>query len=114
MSTTTVTGKIVCHWFLAPPMSLQSGLKYSPYSTEWIDVYYKNICGNISILWNRSFMISTRDTTSMPIGNSQVSETGYEPCLLYFTVTSIELKVFTFQHGLYIGRNIYRLLIIRP
>ena len=48
----------------------------------------------------------TRDTTSMPIGNSQVSETGYESCLLYFTVTNIELKVFTFQHGLNIGRNI--------
>ena len=34
MSTTTVTWKIVCHWFLAPPMSLQCALKYSPSSTE--------------------------------------------------------------------------------
>ena len=58
MSTTTVTWKIVCYWFLAPPMSLQCGLKYSPCSTEWIDVYYKNIRGNISILWNCSFMIA--------------------------------------------------------
>ena len=48
----------------------------------------------------------THDTTSMPIGNSQLFEIGYESCLLYFTVTSIELKVFTFQHGLNIGRNI--------
>ena len=69
MSTTTVTWKIVCHWLLPPLMPLQCGLKYSPYSTEWIDVHYKHICGNTSILWNRSFMICTRDATSMPIGN---------------------------------------------
>ena len=30
---------------------------------------------------------------SMPIGNSQLSKTGYESCLLYYTVTSIEEKV---------------------
>ena len=58
ISTTTVTWKIVCYWFLAPPMSLQCGLKYSLCSTEWIDVYYKNIRGNTSILWNCSFMIA--------------------------------------------------------
>ena len=113
MSTTTVTWKIVCHWLLPPLKPLQCGLKYSPCSTKWIDVYYKHICGNISILWNCLFMISTRDTTSMLIGNSQLSKTGYKSCLLYYTVTSIELKVFTFQHGLNIGQNIYRLLIIR-
>ena len=112
MSTTTVTWKIICHWLLVPPMPLQCSLKYSPCSTEWIDVYYKHICGNILILLNHLFMISTRDTTSMLIGNIQLSKTGYESCLLCYTVTSIELKVFTFQHGLNIGQNIYRLLII--
>ena len=113
MSTTTVTWEIVCHWLLPPLMPLQFGLKYSPCCIDWIDVYYKHICENILILWNRSFMISTHDATSMLIGNSQVSKTGYKSCLLYYTVTSIELKVFTFHHGLNIGRNIYRLLIIR-
>ena len=103
MSTTTVTWTIVCHWLLPPLMPLQFGLKYSPCSTEWIDVYYKHICGNTSILWNRLFMISMRDATSMPIGNSQLSKTSYESCLLHYTVTSIELKVFTFHHGLNIG-----------
>ena len=29
---------------------------------------------------------------SMPIGNSQLSKTGYESCLLYYTVPSIEQK----------------------
>ena len=49
---------------------------------------------------------------SMSIGNSQLSKTGYEYCLLHYTVTSIEEKVFTFKHGLNIGSSIYRLLII--
>ena len=40
---------------------------------------------------------------SMPIENSQLSKTGYESCLLYYMVTSIEEKVFTFKHGLNIG-----------
>ena len=58
----TVTWKIVRHWLLAPSIPLQSGLKHSPCSTEWIDVYYKHTCGNIIILWYRSFrMISMRD-----------------------------------------------------
>ena len=116
MSTTTVTWKILCHWLLAPPMSLQCGLKHSPWSTEWIDVYYKYTCGNIIILWNLSFRtISMRITESMPIGNGQLSKTGYESCLLYYMVTSIEQKVFTLKHGLNIGRSIYqyRLLITR-
>ena len=119
MSTTTVTWKIVCHWLLAPPMPLQCGLKYSPCSTEWIDVYYKHTVGNI-ILWNHSFpMINMRNTKSMPIGNGQLSKTSYESCLLYYMVTSIAQKVFTFKHGLNIGRSIYQyrlllgLLIIR-
>ena len=103
MSTTTVTWKIVCHWLLAPPMPLQSDLQHSPCSTEWIDVYNKHTCGNI-ILWNRSFhMISMRDTKYMPIGNAQLSKTGHESCLLYYMVTGIEQKVFTFKHGLIIG-----------
>ena len=38
---------------------------------------------------------------SMPIGNSQLS--GYESCLLHYTITSIEEKVITFKHGLDIG-----------
>ena len=72
-----------------------------------------SVDGNILILWNRSFMISTCDTKSMPIGNSQLSKTGYESsCLLYYTVISIDQKVFTFKHGLNIGQSIYRLLII--
>ena len=37
---------------------------------------------------------------SMTIGNSQLSKTGNESCLLHYTVTSIEEKVFTFKHGL--------------
>ena len=84
-------------------------LKHSPCSTEWIDIYYKHTCGNIIILWNRSFrMISMRDTKSMPFGNGQLSKTGYKSCLLYYMVTSIEQKVFTFKHGLNIGRSIYQ------
>ena len=109
MSTTTVTqGKIVCYWLLAPPMPLQCGLKHSPCSTEWIDVYYKHTCGNIIILWNRPFHTnSMRDKNeSMPIGNGQLSKTGYESCLLYYMVTSIEQKVCTFKHSLNIGRSI--------
>ena len=50
---------------------------------------------------------------SMAIGYSQLSKTGYESYLLYYTVTSIEQKVFAFKHGLNIGWSIYRLLIIR-
>ena len=57
----TVTWKIAYHCLLAPPLPLQCGLKYSPCSTEWTDVYYKHICGNILILWNSLFMISMRD-----------------------------------------------------
>ena len=102
MSTTTVTWKIVCYWFLAPLMPLHYGLNYSPCSTEWIDVHYKHICGNVLILWNHLF-ISMSDKKSIPIGNSQLSKTGYESCLLYCTVRSIEQKVFTFKHGLNIG-----------
>ena len=108
-------------------MPLQCGLKHSPCSTEWIDVYYRHTCGNIIILsrgmngsiillWNHSFpLISMRDTKSMPIGNDQLSKTSYKSCLLYYMVTSIEQKVFTFKHGLNIGRSIYRysLLIFR-
>ena len=45
-------------------------------------------------------MIRIRDKKSKPIGNSQLSKTGYESGLLYYTVTSIEEKVFTFNHGL--------------
>ena len=103
MSTNIVTWKIVYHWLLAPRMPLQYGFKYLPCSTEWIDVYYKHICGNVLILWNRLFMISTRDKESMPIGNSQLTKIGHESCLLYCTVTSTEQKVFTFKHGLNIG-----------
>ena len=39
----------------------------------------------------------------MPIGNSQLSKTGYESYLLHYTVTSIEEKVVTFKHGLNAG-----------
>ena len=96
-----------CHCLLVPPMPLHCCLKYLPYSTEWIDIYYKYIHGNILILWNHLFMIRTCDTKSKPIGNSQLSKTGYESCLLYYTVISIQQKVFTFNHGLkgkvYIG-----------
>ena len=45
-------------------------------------------------------MISMHDTKSMPIGNSQLSKTSYESCLLYYIATSIEQKVFTFKQGL--------------
>ena len=78
-------------------------LKIFALLTEWIDVYYKHICGNILTLWNHLFMVSTFDTKSMPIGNSQLSKTGYVSCLLYYTVTSIKQKVFTFKHGLNVG-----------
>ena len=108
MSTTTVTWKIVCHWLLAPPMPLQCGLKYSPCSTEWIDVYYKHICGNILILWNRLFMISTRDKNPCRLETvNSLKQLGYESCPLHYTVTSIEEKVFTFKHGLNIGWSIH-------
>ena len=73
MSTTTVTWKIVCHWLLPPPMPL---------------------------LWNRLF-ISMCDKNPCQLETcSQLSKTGYKPCLLYYTVTSIEQKVFTFKHSL--------------
>ena len=100
MSITTVTWKFVCHWLLAPPLLLQCGLKYSPCSTEWIDVYYKHICGNILEPFIRDKHARLK---SMPIGNSQLSKTGYESYLLHYMVTSIEEKVFTFKHGLNIG-----------
>ena len=58
-------------------------------------------------------MVSMCDTKSMPIGNSQLSKTDYESCLLYYMVTSIEQKIFTLKHGLNIGQSIYRLKIIR-
>ena len=91
-------------------MSLASGtstaismwLKYSPCSTEWIDVYYNHICGSILILWNHLDDKHVRQK-SMTIGNSQLSKTGYDSCLLHYTVTGIEEKVFTFKHGLNIG-----------
>ena len=85
MSTTTVTWKIVCHWLLAPPLPLQCGLKYLPCSTEWIDAYYNHICGNISVLWNRLFMISMRDKNpcQLETANSLKQAMKYESCLLY-------------------------------
>ena len=45
LSTTTVNWKIVCCSHLVPPIPLYYGLEDSPCSTEWIDVYYKHICG---------------------------------------------------------------------
>ena len=53
-------------------------------------------------------MVTMCDTKSMPIGSSQLSETGYKSCLLYYMVTNIAQKVFTFKHGLNIGQSIYR------
>ena len=50
-------------------------------------------------------------TKSILIGNSQLSKTGYESCLLYYMVTSIEQKVFSFKHDLNIGQSIHRLYI---
>ena len=50
-----VTWKIVCHWLLAPPMTLQCGLKHPPCSTEWIGVYYKHTCGNVNLCTYQSF-----------------------------------------------------------
>ena len=37
----------------------EGGLKYSPCSTEWIEVYYKRTCENILVIWSHLFMIST-------------------------------------------------------
>ena len=54
-----------------------------------------------------------RNTKYMPIGNGQLSKTGYESCLLYYMVTSIEQKVFTFKHGLNIGRSVYRYRLLQ-
>ena len=62
------------------------------------------------MVWNCSFMISTRDTKSMP---SELSKPGNQSCLLYYMVTSIKQKVNTLKHGLNIGHNIYKVLIIR-
>ena len=61
MSTTTVTWKIVCHWLLAPPLPLQCGLKYSPCSTEWIDVYYMFIRYSFSYIYkiNMKYLSTT-------------------------------------------------------
>ena len=53
---------IICCWHLAPLILLkeyfQDGLKYLLCSTEWIKIFYKGICGNILMVWSRSFMIS--------------------------------------------------------
>ena len=114
MSTTTVTWKIVCHWFLAPPMPLQCGLKYSPCSSEWIDVYCKHNCGNVLILWNRLFVISTRDKESMPLVGVETANSlkqAMNPAYFIVWLQVIEQKVFTFKHGLIIGQSIYRLSI---
>ena len=107
MSTTTMTWKFICLWRFTPSMPFWYGLRYSPCSTEWIDAYYKLICGNILILWNCSFMTSMHNTKSMPNGNSQLSKSGNISCLLYYIVTSVEQKVFTFKHGLNIERSTY-------
>ena len=103
MSTTTVTWKIVCHWLLAPPLPLQCRVKYSPCCTEWIDVYYKHICGNILILWNRLFMISTRDNNPCRLETVSTLKQAMNPAYFIIRLTSIEEKVFTFKHGLNIG-----------
>ena len=50
-------------------------------------------------------MVSTRDTKSMPIGNSQLSNTGYESCLLYYMVTRVEQKVFIIKGEVYTGTS---------
>ena len=57
---TTVTWKIVCCRCLTPPIPFQDGLKYSPCSTEWIDVPYKHICGNTLTVRSHSFMMKAR------------------------------------------------------
>ena len=59
--------------------------------------------------------ISTSNSKSMLIGNSQLSKTHYEFCLklLYYMVKGKEQKVFTFKRGLNIGRSTNRLLTIR-
>ena len=37
-------------------MPLQCDLTYSACSTEWVDVYYKHICGNILIIITEPFI----------------------------------------------------------
>ena len=82
-------------------------------------LYWMDWCTLQAYLWEyRSIMEpfihdKHMQQKSMTIGNSQLSKTGNESCLLHCTVTSIEEKVFTFKHGLNIGWSIYRLLIIR-
>ena len=54
LSTTIVNWKILCCLHLVPPMPLYYGLEDSPCSTEWIDVYYKHICGKF---WTLSSLL---------------------------------------------------------
>ena len=66
-----VNWKIVCCLHLVPPMPLYYGLEDSSCSTEWINVYYKHICGKfwmvLSLLLMNSSYAHNRNH-----GNSQL------------------------------------------
>ena len=92
---TTVTWKIICSRCIAPPILFQDGLKYSPCSTEWIDVHHKRICGNILTVRGRSFMMNSMLHHIMAPrgdGNSLHSKTDNKACPLYYMFASIEYK----------------------
>ena len=50
------------------------------------NVYYKYISVEISYITEPFIHDKHSRQKSMPIGNSQLSKTGYESCLLYYTV----------------------------
>ena len=85
---TTVTWKIICCQRLAPPVSFYNGWKYSPCCTEWIDVFYNRICGNILMVWSRSSMISMHHK----VAETANSQKQTKARLLYYMVTTIEYK----------------------
>ena len=60
----------------------------SPCSTEWIDAYYKHICGKLLMVLN---LIRTRATESTETASS---ETSNKARLIYYMATkqSIEYK----------------------
>ena len=49
---------LACHSCKAIVMRL----KIFSWTTEWVDVYYKHICGNILTLWNHLFMVNMQDS----------------------------------------------------
>ena len=86
----------------------EDGLKYSPCSTEWIDVHYKRICGNTLMVRNSSFMMKAYAQGDMEMAYTQ--KPTIKPACFIKCLQALNIKVFTFRHGLHRGRGIYSVL----